>query len=292
MKILLATDGSEYSEGAAKFLKNLKLSSDDEITILHVITRLPFKDAWESSYSSLKEEIASKIFESTIDLLKPVNAKINKALIYGYPDKVIVDVAEELNTNMIVLGARGLKGIESVLLGSVARSVAINSLKPVLVIKSPQWVASEKLRILFATDGSKYAQEAGRFLTVLPFHENTEVTILHVIHSGLDIPEKFHVEIDKKIKEIALEFRSFQIKESEKILEQADNLLSSKFKKINKMTKDGDSSIEILSTAKAFKTDIIAIGSRGLKGIKGMLGSVSRYILSHSECSVLIEKTM
>jgi nucleotide-binding universal stress UspA family protein len=58
------------------------------------------------------------------------------------------------------------------------------------------------------------------------------------------------------------------------------------------MTQDGDSSLEILNTAKASKIDIIAIGNRGLKGIKGMLGSVSRYILSHSECSVLIEKTM
>lgn len=36
MKILLATDGSEYSEGAAKFLTNFELSLNDEITILHI----------------------------------------------------------------------------------------------------------------------------------------------------------------------------------------------------------------------------------------------------------------
>jgi nucleotide-binding universal stress UspA family protein len=39
------------------------------------------------------------------------------------------------------------------------------------------------------------------------------------------------------------------------------------------------------------KADIVAIGSRGLKGIKGLLGSVSRNIVIHSKSSVLIGKT-
>ena len=55
MKILLATDGSEHSCRAAKFLTNLNLSSDDEITVLHVITGVPFKDDAASYYSSLKQ---------------------------------------------------------------------------------------------------------------------------------------------------------------------------------------------------------------------------------------------
>ncbi len=44
-------------------------------------------------------------------------------------------------------------------------------------------------------------------------------------------------------------------------------------------------------TAKTFEADIIAVGSKGMRGIKGMLGSVSRYVLGHSGCSVLIGKT-
>ena len=184
MKLLLATDGSEYSEGAAKFLTNLNFSPNDEITILNVITEVPFKNGEESYYSNLrqiKQEIASKIVESTVDILKPIRAKIGTSIMDGYPGKVIIDIPKDLDTDMIVMGDRGLKGIKSVLLGSIARSVAINSSKPVLIIKPPQWDVSDNLKILFATDGSKYAQEAGMFLTKLPFPDDTEITILHVI---------------------------------------------------------------------------------------------------------------
>jgi len=49
--------------------------------------------------------------------------------------------------------------------------------------------------------------------------------------------------------------------------------------------------LEILGTAKTFEADIIAVGSKGMRGINGMLESVSWYVLGHSECSVLIGKT-
>jgi len=38
MRILLVVSGSEYSDLAARFLASLKLSSDDEITVFHVVS--------------------------------------------------------------------------------------------------------------------------------------------------------------------------------------------------------------------------------------------------------------
>jgi len=43
-------------------------------------------------------------------------------------------------------------------------------------------------------------------------------------------------------------------------------------------------------TAAELKPDINAVGCRGLRGIQGMMGSVSRNILTHPKCSVLIGK--
>ncbi len=133
--------------------------------------------------------------------------------------------------------------------------------------------------------------ETGRFLTSIPFHDDAEITVLHVIQSGLDIPERFHIEIDERIKKIATEIKSLAFKESEKTIEQARKFLSVRFTKANSLTKDGDPALEILNAAKMLKTDIIVVGSKGMRGIKGMLGSVSRYILGPSECPVLIGKT-
>jgi nucleotide-binding universal stress UspA family protein len=294
MKILLATDGSEYSDKAAKFLTDLDLSPDDEIIINHVISEVPFKDdeaSYVASLKQIKQEIAPKIIESSMNILRSVNAKISTTIIDDSPDRGISSTAEDLNVDLIVMGARGLKGFKSLLIGSVTRAVAINATKSVLVIKPPLRKASGNLKILFATDGSEYATEVGRFLTTIPFPKDTEICILHVIQSGLDIPERFHMEIDESIRKIANEIRARLKIQSEKIIEQAETCLKEKFKKISCVTKDGDPTLEILDTAKTFEADIVAVGSKGMRGIKGMLGSVSRYILGHSECSVLIGKT-
>lgn len=295
MKILLATDGSEYSEGAAKFLTQLNFSSDDEITILHVISWVPFKYDKESYYSSLKQikqEIGPKILDSAANILKPVRAKIVTKIVDGSPEKYIVNVAVDSDMDMIVMGARGLKGIKSLIIGSVTRSVTINSPKPVLVIKPQQHEESGKVKILFATDGSDSANETGRFLTKIPFHDDTEITIVNVIRTALaDIPGKYVTEIGDRIKDVMEKAGSVELAESEKIINHAREYLSKRYTNINGLTKFGYRAIEILNTAETSKSDIIAVGCRGLKGIKGMMRNLSRNILNHSTCSVLIGKT-
>ncbi len=295
MKLLLPTDGSEYSESAARFLTHLALATDDEVTVLHVINWVPFRDDVASYYASLKhikQDIAPKILDSTVDILKPLPAKISTALIEGYPDKAIVEAAENAGADLIVMGARGLKGIKQLITGSVTKSVAVNSPKPVLVIKPSQFEAPARLKILFATDGSDYADAAGKFLASMPFHRDSDITVLNVAWSAIsDIPERLYLEMEEKVKEAVASVRSVEYKASEKILEAAVKHLQERFTYVNGLTRVGDPSIEILSMAEALKTDIIVMGCRGLKGLKGMLGSVSRNIIRHSKCSVLIGKT-
>jgi nucleotide-binding universal stress UspA family protein len=194
MKFLLPTDGSDYSEGAARFLAQLALTRDDEVTVLHVISWVPFEEDVESHYASLKQikqDIAPKILDSAASILKTAPSKISTESVEGYPDKSIIEAAETLGADLIVVGARGLKGIKQLIVGSVTRSVAISSPKPVLVIKPPQFGASAKMKILFATDGSDSANSAGAFLASMPFHRDSEITVLNVVWSAVsDIPER------------------------------------------------------------------------------------------------------
>ena len=295
MKILLPTDGSEYSETAARFLKRLNLSPDDEITILHVMSRDPFQDGEDYYYARLKEIkqlLAPKILDSAINILKSVPAKITPALMSGYSDKCIVDAAVDSNTDIIVMGPKRLKGIKSRIVGSVTKSVSIISPKPVLVIKSPQGESSDTIKILFTTDGSDYARKAGETLTLMPFYDNTEITILHVITPAFyDVPDKFMAKMDESVLEDLRRYSSVELEASQKIVAQTAEYLGNRFSKIEKLTKIGDPSDEILQTANELRADIIVVGSKGMGGFRGVVGSVSRYILSVAECSVLIGKT-
>jgi len=300
VRILFATDGSECSEMAAKFLTRINWSPQDSITIFHAIYALPFSQDWRFHFETLKalkKEIAPKVIDSAVAILKPTRAGIS-AEIEEFspnectPDQCIINAAESSGMDLIAMGARGIKGIASAFLGSVTRLVTVHSSLPVLVVKPEGNRTPAPMKILFAVDGSVYSRAAGEFLSSFPFPDDTEVTILQVIASGFsDIPERFALEISDQIRETVAGARTLEFTESERIIEEARASLNKKFRTISILSKVGDPSTEIVKAAESLNTDIIAVGCRGLRGVKGMMGSVSRNILTHATCSVLIGKT-
>lgn len=292
LKILLATDGSEDSERAATFLTRFNFSPEDEITVFHAVSWTPIMSEWEYLYEDVKNisyEVAPRILAATSDILSPVDAKIHTLHKEAYPDTAIVTEAADMGADLIVMGAKGARGIESLIVGSVTKHVAIKSPIPVLIVRPPRDSAREKLKILFASDGSAYSEAAGKVLSSIPFPDDTEITVLGVIAKEFeDIPERFALEINDRIKKILAETREKEMKNAYEIIVEACKYLSARYSTINKLTRIGDPSIEILNVAEEVNADIIALGTSGMRGIKGILGSVSRYVLNHCKCSVLI----
>jgi nucleotide-binding universal stress UspA family protein len=107
----------------------------------------------------------------------------------------------------------------------------------------------------------------------------------------MDIPERLSLEIDDRIKGIVAGMKQTEFKHMEAILDHARKLLSDRFPNISLLPKNGDPSGEILHAAQAEQSDIIVVGSSGMRGVRGMLGSVARNVLGHADCSVLIGKT-
>jgi nucleotide-binding universal stress UspA family protein len=148
------------------------------------------------------------------------------------------------------------------------------------------------MKILLATDGSEPCVATGGLLCSIPFSDATEIIIVNVVASSFaDIPERFLLEINDRIKEVVASARTIEFSKSEKKIDQAREDLQKRFKKIQVISIVGDPSTEILKIADSEQVDLIAVGSRGVRGIKGMLGSVSRNILTHSKSSVLIGKS-
>ena len=300
MKILFATDGSEYSERAAEFLTRLQYSQDDAITVFHAIYEIPFQDDdvfHLSTLKAIKAEIAPRILDSAVAILKPSRATISVEIEESStarctPEQCIINAAESSGADLIVMGARGIKGIASALIGSVTRLVAIKASKPVMIVKQASRSPSQQMKVLFATDGSGPSLVTGELLCSIPFPDDTEITLVNIVASSFtDIPERYVLEINERIKDVVASARATELSQSEKIIDQAREDLQKRFKKIEVISRVGDPSAEILKIADTARVDLIAVGSWGFRGIKGMLGSVSRNILTHSKCSVLIGKS-
>jgi len=135
VKILVCTDGSEYSQ---KALKQASLIAEgcniDEVAIIHVYenkqTESPLfisSDKQAELIRLVAEELQverKKILEDALTFFKEKNIKLRTILKEGHPSHTIVSVAAEEGFGMIFIGSRGLSGLEKVFLGSVSNAVA------------------------------------------------------------------------------------------------------------------------------------------------------------------------
>src|SRR5271157_2263201 len=244
MRVLLATDGSEDADRAAAFLTSLPLTQDDEILVLHVISPVPVYDQKEAifiDFKELKQDIATRIVDETVTILKPVTAKISATVREGLPDEAIVTAAAKTGADLIVMGARGIGRFRRLLMGSVTRSVAANTTKPLLVIKHHERKDPNNFRIVFATDGSDSCLASAQFLNSLPLPEHVELTVVHVVWSAsADIPDRFVLEIDDRVKEELAMIRKSEFAQAENIVGQFERILSSRFQGVKAVIKTGN----------------------------------------------------
>jgi nucleotide-binding universal stress UspA family protein len=138
MKILLATDGSDYSKAAVNLVAERPWPEGSEVKIVSAveIPYAPATEAWvlpDSYYSELdrgareQAEAAVKDAVERIESGKASGLEIITKIISGSAGEVILDEAERWDADLIVLGSHGYSGWQRFLLGSVSHAVATHA---------------------------------------------------------------------------------------------------------------------------------------------------------------------
>lgn len=149
MKILLATDGTKHSDSALEMVGNMKLSAGDEIKIVSVVDMaVPLSVDVYAGYLPTTAEIEKTAQENAEKILESASQKIRQSfaddvfvsteVLLGSPESRIVETAEEMPADLIIVGSHGYNRWERLLLGSVSDSVVHHSPCSVLVVRSPQ----------------------------------------------------------------------------------------------------------------------------------------------------------
>jgi nucleotide-binding universal stress UspA family protein len=136
-KILLPTDGSEFSEHEVE--RAIKaLSEDGEIIILSVAPQLEATTPFQSRKNvdrmnkGFLEEAQANVDHMAERFDKHVNVK--KMVVKGIPSETIVDVAEKEDVDLIIIAASGKSGLHRFFIGSVADKVLKSTERDVLLI--------------------------------------------------------------------------------------------------------------------------------------------------------------
>lgn len=137
-KILLATDGSKDAELALSTSVDLADSTKSELHVVTVAPGYPSYDVRRPEVVEQLREQAEEILEDQVKKIEQMGGKVTEKhlrIAGRHRADQIVEVAEEKEVGLIVMGSRGLGGVRRALMGSVSDSVVRHAHCPVLIVR-------------------------------------------------------------------------------------------------------------------------------------------------------------
>ena len=134
--ILLAIDGSEYSNNALSYASNMAQTYRATLWLVHVFPHtsdfLGYDD-YEKLYA--KRKCAGQlILDAATEMIGESAFEIQAELLEGLEAESILNFAKSSQADIIVMGTRGMGTLKGMLLGSVSRKVIHYATCPVMVV--------------------------------------------------------------------------------------------------------------------------------------------------------------
>ncbi|MEW6416779.1 MAG: universal stress protein [Nitrospirota bacterium] len=266
-KLLLASDGSEFSEGAIREAINLAKTCGSKLYVISVAVEPELRE-FADSYPLVAVEKLEMIVRQHLESVRERAEKEGAAceiIERRGPEtyKYIIDEAAKNNVEMIIMGRRGRTGLMRIMMGSVTAKTIGHAPCKVLVVPRAAKLTFEK--ILIATDGSIFSDLASREAISIAKRTNSSLIAVSVAKKDENLPVA-GASVGM-VKEFA---------EKEGI-------------KVEALTLKGEPYEVIVDTAEKKKAGFIVIGSHGRTGIERLLmGSVTERVIGHAGCAVLV----
>jgi nucleotide-binding universal stress UspA family protein len=135
--------------------------------------------------------------------------------------------------------------------------------------------------ILSPADGSEASERATRHAIYLAKLTGAEILILHVVETN------FAWYTGTLYQQVVDQLRDF----GKKVLEQAMRMAEEEGVKARSMLTDGHSGTVIVRIAEQEEADVIVMGALGRSMVaEALMGSISRHVVRHAPCPVLVVK--
>jgi nucleotide-binding universal stress UspA family protein len=297
MRILLAVDGSKFSDAAAQSIVELRRPGETEVEVLHVLETPSllvaremggYDQALGAAWDAEKRQ-AESLVTKIADLLRSKGFKATHVVEQGDPASKILDAARDWRADLVVIGSHGHKGIGRFLIGSVSEAIARHADCSVEIVRlaANRW-RLHAVRVLAAIDDSRFSEATVNAIVGQMKPKGTEVTLLHVLGP---VPRDLAESLGSK--EMP-DFTAARLKMRDEAREclgrMAEKLRSAGFD-TSQAIEEGDTRDVILDYAERWGADLIAVGSHPRDVSPFPLGSVPEAVSLKSGCSVEIVRT-
>jgi len=268
-RIMLVTDGSEFSGGAEREAIELAKQANGKLFITSVIAVDPDYELLAPQLLEKQTSQAQAVLDKVKQSAELVGVSCTTVLRQGaevYEE--IVNTAEEKRIDLIIMGRRGKSGLMRLMMGSTTARVIGHTDCNVLV--TPRAANITGQNIMVAVDGSCHGDTAASITANLAKYLNATVTVVSAIEG--DYSDRHRKEIQTIVDRVVA------LMKQEGISAKGEVLM-------------GAPTTTIVDAAKDKNIDLIVMGSHGRSGLEKMLmGSVSDRVIGHAPCAVFVAK--
>ena len=211
--------------------------------------------------ATITAERADEALEDAVKAAREAGVDAAAEILPGHDPRPIL-LGEACRSDLLVVASHGGSRAGGIALGGTASAAVHRATVPVLIARRPPEVPFPQ-RILVATDGSPDAERAVELTSRIGHRHRSSVFLISVDPSPHGDPKRIAVDAVDLTAELGVEPTVIRT--------------------------SGHAAERILETSAAERVSLVAVGSRGLTGVRA-LGSVSERVAHHAHCSVLVAR--
>jgi nucleotide-binding universal stress UspA family protein len=261
-KILVGTDGSDSATIAVAHAIELGRALDAEVTVLSVYAtpRVDAPEVISSRHGDPTADIARAVLRDVEKRFEGKGTFVTRAE-EGNAAEALMDIAEDEDFDVIVIGNRGMAGASKFMLGNVPNKVTHHAPASVLVVDTVDAQEPGYKKMLVGTDGSTTAARAVAGAVELAEKSKAELWVVCVASSESDA--------DRVLDKVREQYPDAKTK----------GLV-------------GDPAEAMVEFGNGEGVDLVIVGNKGMTGARRfLLGSVPNKVSHHATTSVLIVNT-
>lgn len=270
--VLIADSGKGHVEEMVRMLREIPVVKQARVNLLHVVP-----EQAGDNYTEHSQQAAGMVAEAVQRLgLSP--SEVNTIIRQGDAKQTVLKVAEEINSDLIVMGSRGLSRLQSILSNSASQYVFQLSTRPMLLVRDDLYIRRIN-RVMVTIDGTGVGDDAIKLACEL-VREIPGGTLagVHVTRQDITPSRGGKSPADEVLEKAVQRARSFGVD-------------------LKPMHRTGDIGRTVCAAAEECKADLLVIASqdrrpvvaKALVDLDRLLGSsVSDYIRVHAPAPVLL----
>lgn len=296
-RILIPLDMSETAEQTLAYVKQFLWSNQTRLILVGVVDqgiqeRSEFfsRKALFPNLAPETESAFESYLEEVVEGLRKSKYRTSAYVMHGDPATRIIDIANELEVDLIAMAPHGRGQLARAMIGSVSDKVIRGTNRPVLLVRDLETdpTPGRVTRILVPLDGSAHAEHVLHHAKEIAHERGAEIVLVRTVEplSAVERGILSDAEIDPTDAESQLRL------EAEAYLHKIHSGLLLERYNATYEVHIGPAADAILDAAKN-DVDLIVMSTRGLNSDdRWAVGSVATAVLNRATCPILIERQL